>query len=101
MGYANPDRMLAEISFKQLNEWVDFFNEEGFDNDKMDSRFAVLYAELANLQRSKPSDKVWQAKEFMPTYWKADDTVSTKEAEMHLDVMEAAIRAMNKNKQLQ
>lgn len=68
-GRVDVDRMLAEITSRQLTEWKAFYRLEKFGPLVEESRTAKLLALLANINRNterKPSP--YTTEDFMPTY---------------------------------
>lgn len=57
--------MLEEISFDQFAEWRRLYAAEPFGEERADLRMGQICAIIANVNRSKRSDKVFSATDFM------------------------------------
>jgi hypothetical protein len=66
--------MLQALSALKFNEWNDYFELEPFGELRADFRMATLAAVLVNaLTRTKDSDPIKTAADFMPDFEKAFD----------------------------
>jgi len=50
--------MLREMTWREFEEWVEFFRREPFDETRQDYRIAQLVATLINVNRSKKQSPV-------------------------------------------
>lgn len=51
LGYANPDRMLREMSAEHVQEWMVFAELEPFGEDRQDKRTGMITQILMNVYR--------------------------------------------------
>jgi hypothetical protein len=66
--------MLEQMSALEFNEWNNYFQVEPFGELRADFRMATLAAVLVNaLTRTKDSDPIKTAADFMPDFEKAFD----------------------------
>lgn len=94
-GRVDVDRMLAEITSRQLTEWKAFYKLEKFGPLVEERRTAKLLALLANINRDserKPSP--YTTEDFMPTYEQDVIERKTKKALSPAGVVEKARRVM-------
>ena len=63
LGYSHPDALLAELSSRQIGEWLAYFQLEPFGEERADLRAGIIAAANANLwvkgRKLRPAD-------FMP-----------------------------------
>jgi len=66
LGRIDVDKMLAEISSRQLSEWMAFARLEpfGFEADMLGH--AITASTVANTSRTKKSQKVFKPDDFIP-----------------------------------
>lgn len=66
LGYANPDAMLAEIPERILQEWVVYYREEPWDEERADWRAAMIAWTMASIWHEKgPKPRI---ENFMPKF---------------------------------
>lgn len=58
LGHVNVRRMLAQITFEELQEWRAFAELEPFDEERNDLRTAQVCRTMANMWRGKDSEAV-------------------------------------------
>jgi hypothetical protein len=61
------EELLETVSYTELTEWMAYYAIEPFGYDMENYRMGVIASTVMNANRSKNSDKVWSAKDFMPT----------------------------------
>lgn len=67
--------LLHRIDSRELTEWQCYFALEPWGEERADLRAGIVSSTIANVNRMKTSDKVWNATEFMPYY---EDAAPTK-----------------------
>ncbi len=75
LGYPHPDHLLAELSHRQFEEWVDYYNLEPWGAQRDDARTAQLtWAALQPHSKKKLSPE-----KFMPRFGEPADKSATWE----------------------
>lgn len=64
LGCENVDAMLASISWRQFQEWMQFYNEEPFG--QLPYRIAFAASGLGNLLGRRKHGPAWKPADFMP-----------------------------------
>lgn len=68
------------MSSYEFAEWMAFFKIQPYGETRMDFRFAALQATITNVMtRTKNSDPIKTAQDFMPDFEKALDEQETQE----------------------
>ena len=63
----HPDALSTRLSSAQLTEWLAYYHEEPFGQDRLDAPLAIGHALLANINRdAHKRPEPFRAEEFMP-----------------------------------
>jgi hypothetical protein len=86
LGRADPDRMLREMSARQLFEWFAFDVLEGFGERRADLRMGILASLTANVHRDvKRKVSPYKPSDFIPKIKEDADKIAERELKMALD----------------
>tara|TARA_R110002110_G_scaffold166143_2_gene366673 strand:- start:33 stop:314 length:282 start_codon:yes stop_codon:yes gene_type:complete len=58
--------LLCRIDSKELSEWASYFSMEPFGNTRSDIQAGIIASTIANCNRTKSSQKLFNATDFMP-----------------------------------
>lgn len=65
--------MLKSMTMKQLEEWAEYSSIEPFGEERADLRAGIVASAVLNANRSKSTDKVWSAQDFLMKFGKEDE----------------------------
>lgn len=65
LGYAEPSKMLEEMSSSALSDWLDFYRISPFDDHRFDVGPAIVASVVANANRKKRSSP-FKVSDFLP-----------------------------------
>ena len=83
------------MSSHEFAEWMAFFRLQPFGEWRKDTRMATLAAVIVNaLTRSKDSDPIHKAEEFMPDFEKALDEYEAQEEISEQEVLAQKVRSV-------
>lgn len=61
--------LLNTMSATEIRDWQIYDSLEPFGEERADLRMGILAALMINLRRTKPSDKVYKPRDFMPNFY--------------------------------
>lgn len=83
------------MSSHEFTEWMAFFRLQPFGEWRRDYRMATLAAVIVNaLTRSKESDPIRKAEEFMPDFERALDEYETQEEVSEQEALAQKVRSV-------
>ena len=97
MGYAHPDALLGEISSRQFAEWMSWYANEPFGEQRADLRAAIVAAVMSNRWRGK-SERPLKPLDFMPFLKKRQQTPEEMRAVLR-GVLASVNHGANRNNQ--
>jgi len=63
------DRLLAELSTREFDEWLAYYQIEPWGEERGDVRAGIIASTIANVNRNpKQRRKPYSPKDFMPVY---------------------------------
>lgn len=65
LGYAEPSKMLEEMSSSAFSDWLDFYKISPFDDSRFDVGPAVVASTIANVNRKKHTPP-FKISDFLP-----------------------------------
>lgn len=69
MGQPHVDRLLAELSTHEFDEWLAFYSIEPWGEARADVRAGIVASTIANVNRNpKYRRKPYSPQDFMPVY---------------------------------
>lgn len=71
-GYANPDRMLAEMPLRIWREWQLYYDYDPFGNTRGDIQAAIIASTVWNVQQTKKS-RLKKPLDYMPKWGPKDE----------------------------
>jgi hypothetical protein len=88
LGYVNVDKMLSEISFRQLLEWETFSQLEPFDEERADVRSAHIVSMIANTNRNpKKRSKPWPLEDFIIPFGDSEKREKPRKSWQHMKMI--------------
>lgn len=60
------DRMLSDLSYRQLAEWMAFYRLHPWGDDRADVRSAIVASTVANVCQQGKRRRRYKVKDFMP-----------------------------------
>ena len=72
------DALLAEMSSRQLAEWIAYYQVEPWGEERADLRAGIVASTIANVNRSPKRTKPYTPHDFMPRFEKEAETAEEK-----------------------
>jgi len=84
LGVSHPDRLLADLSAREFDEWVAYFQIEPWGTFAADVRTAMLAQIITAVHTDTKKNKVPELREFLPS-WQRGLLRAAEEAEADID----------------
>lgn len=68
LGWPNPDALKAAIPHRVYLEWLAYYRQEPFGEERADVRMGMLAAHMANMWAREKGDPPYDWRDFVPRY---------------------------------
>lgn len=95
LGYKSIRECQENVSSTEFAEWQAYDMLEPFGSDRQAAYFGTIAATIANTQRSKQSDKVFQWHDFFPVFGQTAKHQTTEEQISIVEMLNLAFNGID------
>lgn len=96
MGHKSVEECQQHISAREFAEWQAYDRIEPFGVDRLPFYFGTIAATIANTQRSKSTDKVYQWYDFFEPFERIETHQTVEEQIQIVEMLNAAFGGIDK-----